>query len=149
MARVHRTPSALGAQGAAQRGALASPAARLLNLGLLLAGLAHVAVLTPLLISACVGWGEGGRTLRALPLLASTRLRCRRFWAAYWQHPGLSRGIRRCTAEGPAGWVLPVNLSTWAFAVLTSAAGLAASLRLPLPHGAAPVQGAAPESKED
>ena len=108
-------------QDFAEKGALASPAARALNAGTLMAALIHTAVELrmlageQLLLPQCKRRGQPAAfpAAGARAVLAASR----------------AHAAAPLPAGAPAGFVLPLKISTWVFAGLTSAAGLVAGSR--------------------
>ena len=127
-------------QGAAQRGALPSRPARLLNAGLLAAASVHLWTLLPLVArewgraaaagaAAAVATANGaGAAVAVLKSPASRRQkrsgRHRFASSSAFTLPVLPSP---CAAGGEYGWAMVANASTWALAGLASAAGLLAS----------------------
>lgn len=140
----NRTSLVSWLQSFAERSALASPAARALNIGMLLASLIHTAVELRMMEGGWAGMGAG--MFGAEPVCCKWRRVPARRAATV---PGTlaclhslqpSSSPSQCTSPGappnllppagaPAGFLLPVNLSTWVFAGLASAASLVAGGR--------------------
>lgn len=114
-------PAASPLQDFAEKGALASPAARALNFSTLTAALIHITVELRMLagdqlLPLCMRAGRPDACICALP--------GRGMCATPPAHAAAP-----LLAGAPAGFVLPINISTWVLAGLTSVAGLVAGSR--------------------